>query len=66
VTKEPKHSTAEEKLEIVRRHLFGNVPIPDLCRQLRLHYGLLRGWQMEFLMYGAAAFRQKDPKRLPD
>lgn len=64
--RQTKRYTAEEKIKIVGRHLFENVPVLELCREYRLLPGLLLGWTDEFLLYGAAAFLPKGPKRLPE
>jgi transposase len=66
VRKQIRRYTADEKIKIVGRHLFENVPILELCGEFRLHPGVLQGWTDEFLLYGAAAFRRRDPKRLPE
>jgi transposase-like protein len=63
---EPKRRSADEKVAIVGRYLFGGDTLEHLCQELALPPGLVRVWVAEFLKYGAAGFSTKDPKRLPD
>jgi transposase len=45
--KERKHYTAEEKVAILRRHLFDKVPISDLCEEHGLQPTVFQGLPSE-------------------
>jgi transposase len=57
--KERKHYTAEEKVDILRRHLLDKVLVSDLCEELGLQPTVFYRWQKEFFENGAAAFQGK-------
>jgi transposase len=57
--KQRKHYTGEEKVAILRRHLFDKVPISGLCEELGLQPTVFYRWQKEFFENGAAAFQGK-------
>ena len=59
--KQRKHSTPEEKVAILRRHLLDNEPISKLCDELGLQPTVFYRWQKEFFENGASAFEQKRP-----
>ena len=50
---------AEEKVEILRRHLLEEVPISELCDKHGLQPTVFYRWQQEFFENGAAAFQPK-------
>ena len=54
-----KHYSPEEKVSILRRHLFEKEPISKLCDELGLQPTVFYRWQKEFFENGAAAFQQK-------
>jgi transposase len=54
-----KNYTPAEKVAILRRHLIDNVPVSDLCDELRLSPTLFYSWQKTFFENGAAAFERK-------
>lgn len=58
--KERKHSTAEAKVAILRRHLLDKVPVSDLCEELGLQPTVFYLWQKEFFENGAAAFQSTE------
>lgn len=58
--KERKHYTAEEKVNILRRHLLDKVPVSDLCEGNGLQPTVFYRWQKEFFENGAAAFEAKE------
>src|SRR5438270_13649798 len=51
-----KHSSAPEKVTILRLHLLEKKPVSDLCDQFGIHPTLFYRWQKEFFENGAAAF----------
>jgi transposase len=55
------HYTAEEKVDILRRHLFDKVPVSDVSK-VGLQPTLFYRWQKEFFENGAAGFH---PERKP-
>jgi transposase len=58
--KERKHYTSEEKVTILRRHLFDKIPVSDLCEELGLQPTVFYRWQKEFFENGASAFQSKE------
>src|SRR5207237_4349963 len=64
--KQRKHYTPEEKVAILRRHLFSQEPISKLCDELGLQPTVFYRWQKEFFENGAAAFQTKErPNQQP-
>ena len=61
--KERKHYTAEEKVAILRRHLFDKVPVSDLCEELALQPTVFYRWQKELFENGASAFQLRGRPR---
>jgi transposase-like protein len=57
--KQRKHYTPEEKVAILRRHLWEQVPISELCDKHGLQPTVFYRWQKEFFENGAAAFQAK-------
>ena len=51
-----KHSTAEERVAILRRHLLDKEPVSTLCDELTLQPTVFYRWQKEFFENGAALF----------
>ena len=51
-----KHSTAEERVAILRRHLLDKEPVSTLCDELALQPTVFYRWQKEFFENGAALF----------
>jgi transposase-like protein len=58
--KERTHYTAEEKVAILRRHLFDKVPVSNLCEENGLQPTVFYRWQKEFFENGVAAFQAKE------
>ena len=54
--------TAEQKLEIVHRHLKDHVSVKKLGKEYGINHGMVSRWTKEFLEGGEAAF---DPKPRP-
>ena len=48
--------TADEKVNIIRKHLLEKVPIPDLCEQHKLQPTVFYRWQKHFFEHGARTF----------
>ena len=57
--KQRKHSTPEEKVSILKKHLLEKVSVSDLCDQYDLHPTVFHRWMKEFFENAALAF-QKD------
>ena len=53
-----RHFTAQEKLDILRRHLLEGVPVSDLCDEHALNPNLFYRWQKQLFENGAAAFER--------
>jgi transposase len=56
------HYTADDKVQILRKHLVEKVPVSDICDQYGLNPTLFYRWQKEFFDNGSAAFEQKHQK----
>ena len=54
-----KHSTPEEKVAILRRHLLEQEAVSKLCDELGLKPTVFYRWQKEFFENGAVAFQPK-------
>jgi transposase-like protein len=50
-------SSAEKKVEIVRRHLIDKVPVSNLCDEYKIIPNLYYRWQSSFFENGALAFQ---------
>lgn len=51
-----RHFTAEQKAEVVRRHVAGKEAISDLADELGLQPSLIHTWVQQVLDHSAAAF----------
>jgi len=58
-----KHSSAPEKVAILRLHLLEKKPVSDLGDQYGIQPTLFDRWQKEFFENGAAAFEQTGKRR---
>lgn len=56
-----RHFTAQQKLDILRKHLLEGVPVSDLCDQHQLNPNIFYRWQKQLFEGGAAAF-ERDAK----
>jgi transposase-like protein len=61
--KDRKPYTPTEKVSILRRHLLDQVPVSDLCEELRLQPTVFYQWQKEFFENGTAAFEKSSALR---
>lgn len=52
--------TAQEKVNILKRHLIDKVPVSDLCDQYRLQPTVFYGWQKQFFENGASALEKEN------
>ena len=48
--------TADEKVNIIRKHLLEKVPISDICDQYKLQPTVFYRWQKQFFEHGARTF----------
>lgn len=62
--KERKQYTAEEKVQLLRRHLVDRVPVPVICDQNRIHPTVFYRWQRELFRRGHRAFQRRSPEKL--
>jgi len=53
-----RHFTAEQKAEVVRRHVAGKEAISDLADELGLQPSQIHTWVQQVLGHGAAAFNR--------
>jgi len=61
---ERRHFTAQDKVAALKRHLVDQVPVSNLCDELRIQPGQFYLWQKQFFENGAAAFaKQGRPKK---
>ena len=56
-----RHFSAEQKLDILRRHLLEGVPVSDLCDEHDLNPNLFYRWQKQLFEHGAAAVERVNP-----
>jgi len=55
--------TAQQKLDILRRHLLEGVPVSDLCDEHQLNPNLFYRWQKQLFENGTAAFEPDERPR---
>ena len=48
--------SAQEKIEILKKHLLGKIPISDLCDQYKLQPTVFYRWQKQFFEQGEMVF----------
>ena len=60
---ERKVYTAQEKVEILRRHLLEKVPVSEVCERYGLNPTVFYRWQKEFFENGASAFQRRGDER---
>ncbi len=69
MTRSRRHFTAEQKAEVVRRHLADKVPVSNLADEFQVQPTLVHLWVKHVLDHAAAAFeapersRQSSPRR---
>jgi transposase-like protein len=63
MSKTRRHFTAEQKAEIVRRHLAGKEAVSDLADEFGLQPSLIHGWINQVLAQAARAFDRPTGKR---
>jgi len=59
-----RHFTAEQKAEIVRRHVAGKEPVSNLAEELGLQPSLIHGWINQVLAQAERAFDRAPGRRL--
>ena len=64
--KERRHWTAEEKTQLLRRHLIEKIPVSKLCEEARLAPSLFHRWQEQLFVNAALALEGKRPERNQD
>lgn len=57
--KQRKYYSAEQKVQILKKHLVDKVAVSDLCDQYGLHPTVFYRWQKSFFEGGAAAFERR-------
>jgi transposase-like protein len=57
--KKRKYYSAEQKVQILKKHLVDKVAVSDLCDQYGLHPTVFYRWQKSFFEGGAAAFESR-------
>jgi transposase len=58
-----RYFTAEQKAEVVRRHVGDKVPVSDLAEELGVQPTLVHQWVKHVLDHAAAAFERSAGKR---
>jgi transposase-like protein len=59
-----RHFTSEQKVNILREHLIGRVPVSDVCDKHQIQPTLFYQWQKTFFEKGSAAFEcERSPSR---
>jgi transposase-like protein len=52
--------TAEEKVQILKKHLVEGMAVSDLCDQYQLQPTVFYAWQKQFFENAAAVFKKED------
>lgn len=55
--------SAEQKAEIVLKHLFDQIPISEVCEQYQITVNMFYRWQTEFRSNASAAFQKPNKRR---
>jgi len=63
MSKTRRHFTAEQKAEVVRRHLAGKEAVSDLADEFELQPSLIHGWINQVLAQAERAFDRPTGKR---
>ena len=63
MSKTRRHFTAEQKAEIVRRHMAGKEAVSDLADEFGLQPSLIHGWVNQVLSQAERAFDRPTGKR---
>jgi transposase len=66
MSKTRRHFTAEQKAEIVRRHVAGKEAVSDLADEFGLQPSLIHGWVNQVLAQAERAFDRPSGKRRLD
>jgi transposase len=66
MSKTRRHFTAEQKAEIVRRHVAGKEAVSDLADEFGLQPSLIHGWVSQVLAQAERAFDRPSGKRRLD
>ena len=59
-----KQYTAEQKVQLLRRHLLDRIPVPVICEQNGIHPTIFYRWQREFFRRGHVAFQRRSSEKL--
>ena len=55
--------SAKEKLEVLQRHVFENIPVEELCTEYTITSGVLNSWYKDLFLNGEFALQQAEKKR---
>lgn len=61
-----RHFSAEQKAEVVRRHLVGKVPVSDLADELGVQPSQIHQWVKQVLAQADKAFEKSGRRRRAD
>ena len=61
-----RHFSPQEKVSLLRRHFLENVPVSQLCDELKIAPGLFYIWQREFFENGHLAFAKERKGKTAD
>jgi transposase len=61
-----RHFTAEQKAQVVRRHLSGKTPVSDLADELKVQPSLIHLWIKQVLDQAEQAFERSAPRARRD
>ena len=59
-----RHFSADQKVACIRKHLLEQVPISDICDELKISTNLFYKWQADFFENGSKAFAKDDSIQL--
>ena len=64
MSKKRRYFSAEQKVASLRKHLLEQVPISDICDELKISTNLFYKWQVEFFENGSKAFAKDSSSEL--
>ena len=64
MTKKRKHTTAEDKIAILRKHLLEGVPVSEICEEYDIQPSAFYRWQQTLFEQGSQLFQGRADKRV--
>ena len=64
MAKKRTHTTAEDKIAILRKHLLEGVPVSEICEEYDIQPSALYRWQQTLFEQGAQLFQGRADKKV--